>query len=240
MTRLYIPIEITANAVITLTSEQSHYLIKVLRLTAGNKINIFNQDAGEWSAEIIQPSNKTSIRALEQTKKPHACNSLQLCFSPLKNDAMVYLVEKATELGVTHLQPVLTERCNNSRLNSDRLQKNAIEASQQCERFDVPEVLPLEYLGKLLKFWNSEMPLIACIERCETQTIYEYLTQEKSSNVAFLIGPEGGFSDAEQDLMKQYNFVKAVTLGPRILRAETAAVAVISCYQAIKGDWKNQ
>ena len=85
MTRLYITLEITADAVLTLTPEQSHYLIKVLRLTAGSKINIFNQDAGEWSAEIIQPSNKTGIRVLEQIKKPHACNSLWLCFSPLKN-----------------------------------------------------------------------------------------------------------------------------------------------------------
>jgi len=239
MTRLYIPLEITIGTIITLTPEQSHYLIKVLRLTAGSKINIFNQEAGEWSAEIIQPSNKASIRTLEQIKKPHVCNPLWLCFSPLKNDAMTYLVEKATELGVTHLQPILTERCNNSRLNSERLQKNAIEASQQCERFDVPEVLPLQSLEKFLTHWNSETPIIACIERSETQTIYECLKKEQSLNVAFLIGPEGGFSDAEQTLMQRYPFIKTVTLGPRILRAETASAAVLACYQAIKGDWKN-
>ena len=119
------------------------------------------------------------------------------------------------------------------------MQKNAIEASQQCERFDVPEVLPLQTLEKFLKCWNPEIPQNACIERRETQTIYGYLKKEQSLNVGFLIGPEGGFSDTEQTLMKRYPFIKTVTLGPRILRAETAAAAVLSCYQAIKGDWKN-
>lgn len=238
MTRLYIPIKFSAGTIITLTPEQSHYLIKVLRLTTGSKINIFNQQAGEWTAEIIKPSNKTSVQVLEQIRKPHTCSFLQLCFAPLKNDAMTYLIEKATELGVTHLQPVMTERCNSTRLNSERLQKNAVEASQQCERFDVPEVLPLQTLEKLLAHWNPEMSLIVCVERSNSQTIYDYLLREQSSNVAFLIGPEGGFSDSEQTLMQRYSFIKTVTLGPRILRAETAAVAALSCCQAIKGDWR--
>jgi 16S rRNA (uracil1498-N3)-methyltransferase len=148
-------------------------------------------------------------------------------------------MEKATELGVRHFYPVMTERCNISRVNENRLRSNVIDAAQQCERFDIPMLHPLMHLNKVLASWNPDIPLFVCQERGDVPSITQALhSLIPKTPVGFLIGPEGGFSEAEIAYLKSFSFTQFISLGPRILRAETAALAAVTCYQAFVGDWE--
>lgn len=235
MTRLYLNNTLQAKQELTLDPDQSHYLAKVLRYQIDDQIKVFNEKDGEWTAHITEITKKAvSIKINEQLSGAKPCPSLWLAFSPLKHEAMGFLIEKATELGVTHLQPLITDRCNNHRLNLERLQKNAIEAAQQCERHDIPLVLEPITFGKFL----SDLPPIlwfAALERKQSESIKQALEKENHKMPwGFIIGPEGGFSPNEVKSITNHSSVKSIHLGPLILRAETAALSALAIAQSCK------
>ena len=239
MTRLYHSDELFADQVLVLTEGQNHYLRHVLRAKLGDRLGVFNERDGEWSAILTTLSKAYSAMTIESQVRP-AVGSLEvsLFFAPLKHDPLIFLMEKATELGVRHFHPVMTERCNVSRVNPERLTAATIDAAQQCERFDIPTLYPLLPLSKALISWDSRVPLFVCQERGEVLSITEALrTLPAKAPVGFFIGPEGGFSSQEITYLKSFSFTKFISLGPRILRAETAALAALVSYQAVVGDW---
>ena len=237
MTRLYCPHALFAGQVSGLTKGQGHYLKNVLRATVGRRITVFNERDGEWYAVISHLLKADCCIKIEGQLSPATlAPDIFLLFAPLKHDALTFLVEKATELGVRSFYPVITERCNISRINHNRLLNNAIDAAQQCERFDIPAIYPLLPLAKTLESWEISIPLFVCQERGEAASAapaFQALTPR--SPAAFLIGPEGGFSVQEMLFLKNLSFTQFINLGPRILRAETAALAALACYQACKG-----
>lgn len=240
MTRLYHADNLYTHQTLTLHEGQIHYLRHVLRATIGYRLAIFNERDGEWSAVLASVSKTMATVTLEEQLRPAVMGpNVSLFFALLKHDPLTFLMEKATELGVRHFHPVITERCNISRLNPSRLLSNLIDATQQCERFDVPTLYPLTPLRKVLSGWDPHTLLFVCQERGETLSIAQALQLLPFHEpIAFLIGPEGGFSSEEMTYLKSFSFTRNISLGPRILRAETAALAAITCYQALIGDWK--
>ena len=239
VTRLYADQPLSAGASVSLDDAQSHYLRNVLRLAPGARIALFNARDGEWWAEIDKLGKSGGIaRAVEQRRKPRAEPDLWLVFAPLKRARIDYLVEKATELGVSALLPVLTERTVVERLNLDRLRAHAREAAEQTERLSLPEIREPAPLATVLARWPSERRLLACVESGGAPPIAECLAREKPGPWAALIGPEGGFADSELDAIGKLPFVCAVSLGPRVLRADTAAISALSLLQAFLGDWR--
>jgi len=236
---------LAAGAEIVLPVEQSHYLANVLRLGAGEEVYVFNAAYGEWLSKIAS-SKKQEIRILlkGQTRLPLASCALRLtlAFAPLKKTRTDFVVEKASELGVHTLQPIITDHTQAERVNVERLQTIAIEAAEQCDRLDAPPVLPplklSNYLSDLPKdtliFLAAEsgdaLPVAAAFEKIKSEI-------KNIQNIHFLIGPEGGFSEKEFALFDRYPNIHRIRLGARLLRAETAAVAVLSSFQAILGDW---
>lgn len=239
MTRLYHPDDLYSAREITLSDGQSHYLRNVLRATIGHRLAVFNERDGEWSAHVSTLTKNTVCITIEGQLRPATPGpDLTLMFAPIKHDPLTFLMEKATELGVRNFHPVMTERCNISRVNHERLQNNVIEAAQQCERFDVPRIHPMVSLAKSLSGWDATIPLFVCQERGDVPSITQSLRKLPPFTPAgFLIGPEGGFSPQEFAYLKSFSFTKNISLGPRILRAETASLAALTCYQAIVGDW---
>lgn len=241
MTRLYHSDDLYPNQVLTLTEGHTHYLRHVLRATIGHRLAFFNERDGEWSALVSTLSKTTAMVTVEEQLRPAVMGpDVSLLFAPIKHDPLTFLMEKATELGVRHFHPVRTERCNISRVNLGRLQSNVIDAAQQCERFDVPTLYPLMSLSKVLSAWDLHVPLFVCQERGDVPSIRQALQILPSNAPAgFLVGPEGGFSSQEIAYLKSFSFTKNISLGPRILRAETAALAAVACYQALLGDWSH-
>ena len=239
MTRLYCCDTLFENQVLTLTPAQLHYLRHVLRATVGHPLILFNERDGEWSSVLDTLSKTAATATVEEQLRPAVIGpNISLLFAPIKHDPLTFLIEKATEMGVRHFHPVITERCNISRINQDRLKSNVMEAAQQCERFDVPVIYPLLALHKALVSWDASVPLLVCQERGDVPSLAHMLKSlQPSAPVGFLIGPEGGFSFQEITYLKSFSFTRFVSLGPRILRAETAALAALACYQALVGDW---
>lgn len=239
--RLFVENSLKTGEEVALLAEQLHYVRNVLRHSVGQNLTLFNQRDGEWDAVItVLDKNKGMVKLLKQLRSPFAFPEVWLLFSPLKHDAQLFMIEKATELGVTHFLPVITERCTISRVKNDKLARNAVEAAQQCERLDVPNFLEPQSLPDLLSDWDQARPLIVCRERGEALELVKVLENlETQKPLAFLVGPEGGFSPHEFRVLEQQTFVTFASLGPRILRAETAIIAVLSCYQALIGDWKD-
>lgn len=239
MTRLYYPDDLFTSHNVVLNQGQIHYLRHVLRVEIGHPVILFNERDGEWSGVITELSKSNLHVTIGDQIRP-AVNppELSLLFAPIKHDPLTFLIEKATELGVKHFYPVTTERCNISRVNKERLKSNVIEAAQQCERFDIPTIYPLMRLSEVLASWNVQVPLFVCQERGSPLSITQSIQNLPfRAAVGFLIGPEGGFSPAEFSYLQSFSFVQFISLGPRILRAETAALVAIACYQAIVGDW---
>ncbi len=241
MTRLYHADDLYANQILTLNEGQAHYVRYVLRATIGHHLTIFNERDGEWSSVLASVSKAITTVTLEEQLRPAVMGpDVSLLFAPIKHDPLTFLIEKATELGVRHFYPVMTERCNISRLNHNRALSNLIDATQQCERFDVPRLYPLMPLGETLSNWDPHVLLLVCQERGEVSSIVEALRLLPFNEpVGFLVGPEGGFSHQEIAYLKSFSFTKSISLGPRILRAETAALAAVTCYQALVGDWRS-
>ncbi|MCV9962958.1 16S rRNA (uracil(1498)-N(3))-methyltransferase [Pararhizobium sp. BT-229] len=239
MQRLFIDTPLAQGAVNEVSREQFNYLVNVLRFEAGDAVLVFNGRDGEWRAEISFPSKKRLLlTATEQTRPQPAPCDLHYLFAPLKVGRLDYLVQKAVEMGAGVLQPVMTQHVQGKITNLDRVRANVIEAAEQCGVLGIPEVAEPRKLEDVLSNWPGDRRIIFCDEGDAGQNPLPVLASVKERKLALLIGPEGGFSDAERSLLRSLDFVTAIPLGPRILRADTAAVAAMAVIQAAIGDWQ--
>jgi 16S rRNA (uracil1498-N3)-methyltransferase len=227
--RLFVHGALFAGARIDATPGQAHYLGNVMRQVVGNPVRLFNGRDGEWLARIDALTRGHAAMVATEPLRPQAAEpAVTLAFALLKRDATDLVVQKATELGATTLAPVLTARTSAGRVNPERLSAIARGAAEQCERLNVPAVLGLQHLTEFLSGWPMERRLYVAVERADER----FLPSARGEEAGLLIGPEGGFADAELDVLRSQPFVAAVSLGPRILRAETAAIAGLALLQA--------
>ena len=239
--RLWVDQKISAKVSIALKDEQSHYLTNVMRCNNNDTISCFNQNDGEYLAKIISANkSKTILEILQQTAKPHKEMDIWLMFAPLKKDRTDFVIEKAVELGVAKILPIITERTNSSHIKTERFVSQAIEASEQCGRLSVPNIAQPADLYQILNHWDENRILYFMDERRNGSCAEKVFRESGNKPCAILIGPEGGFSDKEAEFIHQITFVKNIQLGPRILRAETAAMASLAVWQAVSGDWQNK
>jgi len=235
--RLFVDQELKAGAEISLSPEQSHYLANVLRIAAGDGVHIFNGRDGEYLAHVAQVLKRAVIlrcEVLRSDAKPPP--DIDYLFAPLKHQRLDYLVQKATELGAKRLRPVITSRTIAERVNLGRMHANVVEAAEQCNLVYVPEVLEPQSLNHVIREWDMARALIYCDEVAK-QADPLLALQKLKLPAAILVGPEGGFTIEERSMLTALTFVTAVSLGPRIMRADTAAVAVLALVQAVLGDW---
>ena len=210
------------------TAGQAHHLGSVIRRVVGDEVSVFNGRDGEWRAHISMLRRNSVGIELDALRRPQAPeDDLWLLFALLKRDMTDLVVQKATELGASVIQPIVTDRTNAGGVNEMRLRAIATEAAEQCERLTVPDVRPPRPLADLLASWPSGRPLFAAIERADVAPI-----KPVAGPCALLVGPEGGFSPRELDVLGRYQFVAPVTLGPRVLRAETACLAGLALLRA--------
>jgi 16S rRNA (uracil1498-N3)-methyltransferase len=245
--RLHVEAPLAAGAMLPLDREQANYLINVLRRKNGDWVLVFNGRDGEWRARVEGTGRKgVALTLVEQARPQTAPGDLHYLFAPLKQARLDYLVQKAVELGVSRLVPVLTQHGQVARVNLDRVRANAIEAAEQCGILNLPEIAAPVALPRLLAEWVPERLLVFCDEDAPVADPIAVLEEARDSTppllghmpVSVLIGPEGGFSEDERTaLVKLPNLVR-LSLGPRILRADTAAVAVLALVQATLGDWR--
>ncbi|WP_170372359.1 16S rRNA (uracil(1498)-N(3))-methyltransferase [Ruegeria arenilitoris] len=235
--RLYVDHPLGAGQSVPLTREQAHYLFGVMRLAVGGQVALFNGRDGEWLAQVAEAGKRGgTLSCLEQTRPLQLPPDLWLLFAPIKKARTDFIVEKAAEMGAAKIMPVQTAFTNSERIRQDRLQAHAVEAAEQCGGTFVPEVCDLQRLDKLLDNWPDDRQLMFCDE-AEAGSALRLAAQDKGRPWAILIGPEGGFSDAERQRLKDLPFTHVVSLGPRILRADTAAVAAMTLWQQTLGDW---
>jgi 16S rRNA (uracil1498-N3)-methyltransferase len=238
-TRLYVTMPLTSGVDVELSSYQAHRLRSVLRLGSGATIAVFNGHDGEWLcrvAELGRNGARVTVESRLRGLEPES--ELWLIFAPIKRARLEWLVEKATELGASALLPVWTARTQVERLNLERLRAHAVAAAEQSERLSVPELRPPEGLDRVLACWSLGKRLIVCDETGAGAPIGEALAQLPAGPTALLVGPEGGFNQSELDALGKLSFVSRVGLGPRVLRAETAAVAALAIFQGVAGDWR--
>ncbi|MCA1489476.1 16S rRNA (uracil(1498)-N(3))-methyltransferase [Sinorhizobium alkalisoli] len=237
--RLFVESPLHAGARHEATKEQFNYLINVLRLGEGTPILVFNGRDGEWRAELSMPTRKQAVlSAIEQTRPQPPAADLVYLFAPLKVGRLDYLVQKAVEMGAGVLQPVMTQHVQGKIGNLDRIRANVIEAAEQCGVLGIPSVEAPRKLEDLLETWPRDRRIVFCDEGCDGQNPLPILSAITERQLALLIGPEGGFSEAERKLLRSLVFVTPIPLGPRILRADTAAVAAMAVIQATIGDWR--
>jgi 16S rRNA (uracil1498-N3)-methyltransferase len=233
MIRLHVHETLAANTRVAATTAQAHYLKNVMRRAAGDDVLLFNGRDGEWRAAIDTLDRKGSAFAVQEQTRPQAAEpGPALLIAPVKRAPLELIVEKATELGAQSIRPVITRRTNSERINLERLGAIAVEAAEQCERLTVPELHAPRPLAEIVQSWPAGHRLYVMDETGVGTPIAAALSAETDGMPAFLIGPEGGFEQTELDALRKLNFVTAVGLGPRILRAETAALAALACWQA--------
>lgn len=238
MQRLFVPDELGPDTEFDVGQQQSHYLSHVLRLGEGAEILVFNGRDGEWSAAIAAKSKKALLLKVMKLQRPQPpLPDLVYCFAPLKQGRLDYLVQKAVEMGAGILQPVITQHTQVAKPGIERLRANVVEAAEQCGILAVPELREAEKFERLLAGWDRERRLIFCDEDASTNNPLPALQAVRERKLGLLIGPEGGFSDEERRMLRALPFVTAIPLGPRILRADTAAVAALALIQATIGDW---
>jgi 16S rRNA (uracil1498-N3)-methyltransferase len=211
----------------------------VLRLRPGDAILIFNGRDGEWRAELGEGGKRAAALVVGARVRPQEGGpDIDYLFAPLKRARLDYMVQKATEMGVARLRPVLTRRTMAERVNLERMRANAIEAAEQCGILRVPELHQPEKLANVVARWDAARTLIVCDEGSDARDPIVALGQLRPGPLAVLIGPEGGFDDSERELLSSKPFVVRISLGPRILRADTAAVAALALVNACLGDWR--
>lgn len=235
--RLFLEHPLAVAQTIPLTRDQAHYLFAVMRLVPGDHILVFDGRTGEWLAEVSQAGKRSgTLICLSQTRSLHTPPDLWLLFAPVKKARTDFIVEKAAEMGAARICPVLTDFTNAERVRRDRLQAHAVEAAEQCGGTFVPEVAELAKLDATLDAWPETRRLMFCDEALVGQPAP--LDGEGPEPWAILIGPEGGFSDGERTRLTGMPQAVSVSLGPRILRADTAAVAAMALWQQKLGDWR--
>lgn len=236
--RLFVDSAIQAGSAVPVDDGQFNYLHNVLRLAEDAELLAFNGRDGEWLVKLHYPSKKKiALEPIELTRPQPEPSDLHYLFAPLKVGRLDYLVQKAVEMGAGVLQPVMTQHVQGKIGSIDRLRANAVEAAEQCGILAIPEVREPVRLLNLLEEWDSNRRIIYCDEGAETNNPMAALSAIEEKHHALLIGPEGGFSSEEQILLRSLPFVTAIPLGPRILRADTAAVAAMAVIQATIGDW---
>lgn len=255
--RLHLSDELASDARITLAREQAHYLLSVMRMRAGDELRVFNGRDGEWRARVATAQKREAVLCVhEQLREQAGAPDLHVLFAPLKKTRTDFAVEKASELGARVIRPVFTRYTQSERVNAERLQLLAREAAEQCERLDLPEIAAPERLDALLDHWTEregERRLLFCNEAeggagtpwnasdgatHDALSVLTALRQTPPSPWAILIGPEGGFHPDERARLREASFAVSISLGPRILRADTAVVAAVTLWQAVLGDWR--
>ena len=237
--RLFVKSRLETGAEIALGKDQAHYLGNVIRLKPGERLLLFNGEDGEWCAELSAIGRKEAQVLIEhQTRPQDRGPDLHYLFAPLKRARLDYMAQKATEMGVSALRPVITRHTVAERVKTGRLLANAIEAAEQCGILRVPEVMEPEKLSKLLGAWDEERLLIFANEAAPHASPIEALKACRPGPVAVLIGPEGGFDREERAALLAKPFVLPISLGPRVMRADTAAVAALALVNAALGDWQ--
>jgi 16S rRNA (uracil1498-N3)-methyltransferase len=236
--RLYVDQPLAPGQTVDLSRDQANYLFNVMRLGRGAEVALFNGRTGEWRARVAEAGKRGGSAICDAQTAPLLLPpDLWLLFAPIKKARTDFIVEKATEMGAARILPVQTEFTNAERIRQDRLQAHAIEAAEQCGGTFVPEVCDLQRLDAVLSDWPDGRRLIFADEGLvgAAQALSAAPTSDKW---AILIGPEGGFSEAERSRLSALPFVTAISLGPRILRADTAAVAALTVFQTNRGDWR--
>lgn len=252
--RLFIKSPLSENAAAPLSAGQAHYLKNVLRRDLESELLLFNGDDGEFAAIVVELKKQGGVaRIIRRTRAPVTEPDVDLYMAPVKRAPLETIVQKAVELGVARLRPILTERTVAARVNIERLQAIAVEAAEQCGRISVPETFPAGKLTSALEDWPSDRRLVFCDEAGDDETAQWGGPDGRAQPMlaalgaagdhdqkwALLIGPEGGFSPEERAFLRAKEFVTPVTLGPRILRADTAAIAALTLFQTACGDWRS-
>ena len=251
MIRLFVPDRLGVGVELSLAPDQAHYLVNVMRQPAGAQVHLFNGRDGEWRSKIVKASKRCAVLACEAPTRPQRLPpDLDLIVALVKRARLETIVEKAAELGARRVRLVTTRRTNASHTNTERLQAVAVEAAEQTGRLDVPEVVAAEPLERVLDRWAPRRGLMFCDEAGDDPgqrwggeagragpAVQTLAALPRDEPWAVLIGPEGGFDPAERERLRALPFVTAVTLGPRILRADTAAIAAMTLWQATLGDW---
>lgn len=240
--RLFVEDDLATGAGLTLGRDQSHYLQNVMRRGVGDHVAIFNGRDGEfWAAVTELRRGAVSLSLAERFRDQGPEPDLWLVFAPIKRAAVNFAVTKATELGVSRIVPVITARTNSERVNTRRLRANAIEAAEQSERLSVPEIAEPVRLPAFLDGWPSTRRLLVGDETGAGRPIADFVAElaENPGPLAVMTGPEGGFVPDELDQLRDLPFVTPVGLGPRVLRADTAALAALAIVQAVAGDWRS-
>jgi 16S rRNA (uracil1498-N3)-methyltransferase len=234
--RLYVETALGAGVAVPIDGNAAHYLISVMRVREGDGVFLFDGASGEWAATAENIRKRDLVlRCIEQTRPLESVPDFWLCAAPIKKGRIDLVAEKACELGVARLVPVLTERCVVDKLNLDRLKAHLIEAAEQCGRTALPALAELIALKTLLASWPSDRTLFFADETGGVPMTDAFAAH--TGPAALLIGPEGGFTPAERDLIRACPQAAPISLGPRILRAETAAIAATACWMALNGDW---
>jgi 16S rRNA (uracil1498-N3)-methyltransferase len=239
--RLFIDAPMASGAMLPLAPEQTNYLMNVLRLREGARVLAFNGRDGEFATSLTELSRKSATLAVgPRLRLQETAADLDYLFAPLKHARLDYMAQKAVEMGARRLRPVMTRRTQASRINLDRLRANAIEAAEQCGVIWIPEIAAEVTLDKALAEWSSERLLIFCDEDAPLADPFDALSsvEAPSRALALLIGPEGGFDETEREAILRLPNVLRLSLGPRVLRADTAAIAALALIQARLGDWR--
>ncbi len=236
--RLFVDAQLGEGQSILLNRDQANYLFNVMRLSVGAFVSVFNGTDGEWQAEVVEATKRKGIMIARTQSRPQLNPpDLWLLFAPIKKARTDFIVEKATEMGASRICPVNTDYTNSDRIRQDRLQAHAVEAAEQCGGTFVPPVDELAKLSAILDTWPADRHLLFCDETKVGEAVAN-LADQRHDKWAILIGPEGGFSDEEAVRLRALDFVSSISLGPRILRADTAAVAALAVWQTALGDWR--
>jgi 16S rRNA (uracil1498-N3)-methyltransferase len=236
--RLFLDRPLATDARLELDRAQANYLVNVLRLGQGGRCLVFNGRDGEWEAALAEVGRKeAALVCLRQTRPQPPAGDLWLCFAPLKHARLDYMVQKAVEMGASRLVPAITRRTQVSRLNRERMRANVVEAAEQCSVLALPEVAEETRLDRLLEDWPAGRALVFCDEEADVARPAAALEGLTGQPLAVLVGPEGGFAPEEAAAIRRLAGAAPISLGPRILRADTAAVAALAVVQAVIGDW---
>jgi 16S rRNA (uracil1498-N3)-methyltransferase len=232
--RLFLDAPLALGAAVNLNEDQAHYLVHVMRAKPGLRLSVFNGHDGEWSATIAQIAKRVVTLSIERQVAPQSNTpDVWLIVAPIKKTPLDFVTQKAAELGVRRIQPVITRRTIVARVNTDRMRANAIEAAEQSARLTVPEVMEPVNLEQLLAAWPPDRAMLFCDEGGDAKPV----SSIRAVKAAILTGPEGGFDADERRMLRAQSFVTPVMLGPRILRADTAALAALAVWQSTCGDW---